>query len=236
MAARSRTTGRSAAGRTASSRGDSGLREAFNNVVRALPLGTLEERLSAVESAVARLEREARRVLDSIGRGAGRGAGESGGGASRKKASGGRKKATTSRKKATTGRKKATTGRKKATTARKATTGRKRATTATTGRRTAPPNGRKKTTSARKAGTSRKASAASTATTSRTSAARTPALATSRRGSSGGGRARVGAQPSPPQATQAQQTLSQPMPDDAELASEELTLMTAAPEVPGPLP
>jgi hypothetical protein len=66
MAARSRAT--SSGGR--GSRGDTGLREAINNVVRALPLGSLAQRLASVESAVSRLEREARRVLSGArGRG-----------------------------------------------------------------------------------------------------------------------------------------------------------------------
>jgi hypothetical protein len=60
MAARSRAT---SAARSRAARGDAGLREAIDMVVRALPLRSLTERLASVEEAVRRLEREARGVM-----------------------------------------------------------------------------------------------------------------------------------------------------------------------------
>jgi hypothetical protein len=52
----------------ASSSSQRGLRDAINDVVNALPTAALRERLSAVEEAVSRLEREVRRVFGGDGR------------------------------------------------------------------------------------------------------------------------------------------------------------------------
>ena len=52
----------------ASSGSQRGLRDAINDVVKALPTAALRERLSAVEQAVSRLEREVRRVFGGDGR------------------------------------------------------------------------------------------------------------------------------------------------------------------------
>lgn len=226
MAARSRATSRSA------SRGDTSLRAAINELVGALPLGSLTKRLASVESAVGRLEREARRVLGGLG--------------TRSRSAGGAAKRTTA--------KRATP--KKSTTKR-ATAKRTTAKTSAATRGTA-----KRSTAASTAGTGSKRSTAakrSTATRARGGASRGSAVAAAaarpRRGArssvppvtgGGGVPSAMGEEDLSRRREQllselgpAPRAFSEPpgvSPDDDELASEELTFAAGAPEAPGPLP
>ena len=259
MAARSRAT-RTTPGRRTSSGGDSGVREAINNVVRALPLGALAKPLSSVEAAVGRLEREARRALGTVGRGASRAAGVGGGGAAGTAKRGGAKPATTARR----GRTAAAAG----TTA----PGRGRRAAATAARGSTPADGRRRRGSggaadgaaapaSRGRGRGRGASAGASETTpQRTGGARrggrVAAASRSRAGTQqsvpapgDAGSARAAAEPVSDSTMQRDALLAELrdidtpleaggalLPEDDVLASEELSAITGAPQAPGPLP
>lgn len=236
MAARSRAKGASAGRRAAAppSGGDAGVRDALNNVVRALL-----DRLSSLEAMVGRLQREAGRAVGTVSRSRAGGAAASAGTASR----GGRKRATA----------KKTTSRRKAAGAAAAAPadGRRRRGAAASG----PADGRRR----RRTAVGEEAGATSAPRGRGRRAAATGASPSRRRAGSRAAATEQGAAAEPSSAQQLTPELRRELgqradalasdldpgylgaeepPTSAEddLASEELSTAGGTPGVPGPLP